>query len=84
MECSIKRFPLGQYSQTVVQAALEVRQQLPDPQDIAQVNIRTLERAVQIMAGEHMTARRIDALLDLLWRLDEQPHLSQLIRLLRI
>ena len=24
MECSIKRFPLGQYSQTVVQAALEV------------------------------------------------------------
>ncbi|MCH8348709.1 MAG: MmgE/PrpD family protein [Chloroflexi bacterium] len=195
MECSIKRFPLGQYSQTVVQAALEVRQQLPDPQDIAQVNIRTLERAVQIMAGdsekwrpanretadhsmpytaavalmhgsvsqehfggqflgdpelldlvsrvnvevseeanqrapeamlcdlevvtgagqryssqvayhkghyknplsdaevgekfralasEHMTARRIDALLDQLWHLDEQPHLSQLIRLLRI
>ena len=25
MECSIKRFPLGQYSQTVVEAALELR-----------------------------------------------------------
>ena len=36
------------------------------------------------LAGEHMTDRRTDALLDQLWRLDELPHLSQLIRLLRI
>lgn len=53
MECSIKRFPLGQYSQTVVQAALEVREQLADPRDIASVNIRTLRTAVNIMAGDH-------------------------------
>ena len=52
MECSIKRFPLGQYSQTVVQAALEVREQLPDPGDIAEVNIKTLQKAVDIMAGD--------------------------------
>ena len=52
MECSIKRFPLGQYSQTVVQAALEVRQQLPDVKDIAQVNIETLQTAINIMAGD--------------------------------
>jgi 2-methylcitrate dehydratase len=52
MECSIKRFPLGQYSQTVVQAALEVREQLPDVRDIAQVNIQTLQTAVNIMAGD--------------------------------
>ena len=55
MECSIKRFPLGQYSQTVVQAALEVRDQLPpalDADDIARVNIRTLQTAVDIMAGD--------------------------------
>ena len=51
-ECSIKRFPLGQYSQTVVQAALEVREQLPDVNDIAQVNIKTLQRAIDIMAGD--------------------------------
>ena len=52
MECSIKRFPLGQYSQTVVQAALEVRQQLPDINDIAEINVSTLETAVNIMAGD--------------------------------
>ncbi len=51
-ECSIKRFPLGQYSQTVVQAALEVREQLPDPEDITQVNVSTLQTAVNIMAGD--------------------------------
>ena len=51
-ECSIKRFPLGQYSQTVVQAALEVREQLPDVKDIAQVNVSTLQTAVNIMAGD--------------------------------
>jgi 2-methylcitrate dehydratase len=51
-ECSIKRFPLGQYSQTVVQAALEVRAQLPNVQDIAAVNIETLQTAINIMAGD--------------------------------
>jgi 2-methylcitrate dehydratase len=52
MECSIKRFPLGQYSQTVVEAALNVRSQLPDPRDIAEVNISTLKKAITIMAGD--------------------------------
>jgi len=52
MECSIKRFPLGQYSQTVVQAALEVRAQLADVRDIAEVHIRTLQKAITIMAGD--------------------------------
>ena len=51
-ECSIKRFPLGQYSQTVVQAALEVRDQLPDVNDIVQVEVRTLQTAINIMAGD--------------------------------
>jgi 2-methylcitrate dehydratase len=51
-ECSIKRFPLGQYSQTVVQAALEVRDQLPDINDIVQVEVRTLQTAINIMAGD--------------------------------
>ena len=51
-ECSIKRFPLGQYSQTVVQAALEVREQLPNPEDITQVNVSTLQTAINIMAGD--------------------------------
>ena len=53
-ECSIKRFPLGQYSQTVVQAALEARAQMPqvNVNDIAEVRIRTLQKAIDIMAGD--------------------------------
>lgn len=53
-ECSIKRFPLGQYSQTVVQAALEARQQMPEVNvnDIAEVKIKTLQKAIDIMAGD--------------------------------
>ena len=53
-ECSIKRFPLGQYSQTVVQAALEAREKMPAVavEDIAEVNIRTMQKAIDIMAGD--------------------------------
>src|SRR5713101_463029 len=52
LECTMKQFPLGLYSQTVVQAALEVRQQLPSVEDIQEVNIETLQTAVNIMAGD--------------------------------
>ena len=54
-ECSIKRFPLGQYSQTIAQAALDVRERLPGgitPDAVAEVNIATLQTAVNIMAGD--------------------------------
>ena len=54
-ECSIKRFPLGQYSQTIAQAALDVREQIPGgitPDAVAEVNIATLQTAVNIMAGD--------------------------------
>ena len=54
-ECSIKRFPLGQYSQTIAQAALDVREQIPGgitPDTVAEVNIATLQTAVNIMAGD--------------------------------
>ena len=53
-ECSIKRFPLGQYSQTVVQAALEAREKMPavTTEDIAEVQIRTMQKAIDIMAGD--------------------------------
>ena len=54
-ECSIKRFPLGQYSQTIAQAALDVREQVPGgitPDAVAEVNIATLQTAVNIMAGD--------------------------------
>ena len=51
-ECTIKRFPLGLYSQTVVEAVLDARRQLPSVDDVREVNIRTLQTAVNIMAGD--------------------------------
>ncbi len=52
MECSIKRFPLGQYSQTVVEAALDVRAKIGSADEIAEVRIQTVSAAVRLMAGD--------------------------------
>jgi 2-methylcitrate dehydratase len=52
LECSMKHFPLGLYSQTVADAVLEVRQQLPRIEDIHEVTIQTLQTAINIMAGD--------------------------------
>jgi 2-methylcitrate dehydratase len=52
LDCTIKRFPLGLYSQTVVEAALQVRQQLTRVEEIQEVHIKTLQTAVNIMAGD--------------------------------
>jgi len=52
MECSIKRFPLGQYSQTVVEAALAVREKISSPEEIAEVEIETVSTAIRLMAGD--------------------------------
>ncbi len=45
-----KRFPLGQFSQTVAQAALEARPFFKDPDDIREVNIHVSRSAIKIMA----------------------------------
>lgn len=52
LECSIKRYPLGLYSQTVVQAALEAREKIRSAEEIAEVRIQTLGTAVRLMAGD--------------------------------
>jgi len=52
LECSIKRFPLGQYSQTVVEAALAVRDKVGSPDEIAEVRIETVAAAVRLMADD--------------------------------
>ena len=52
MECSIKRFPLGLYSQTVAEAALEVRPQIRDIKDVREIRVRTLRTAIRLMAGD--------------------------------
>lgn len=62
-ECNIKHFALGLYSQTVVEAALAARQQVPgfNEANVADVHIRTLQKAIDIMAGDeekyHPTTR---------------------------
>ena len=50
MECLIKRFPLGQYSQTVVEAALQMREKVASPDDIAEIHIETVTTAIVLMA----------------------------------
>ena len=52
MECSIKRYPLGQYAQTVVQAALELRAKIASVDEIAEIRIETVSAAVRLMAGD--------------------------------
>lgn len=50
MQCHIKKFPLGNFSQTVTQAALEARELVGDVRDIAEVHVRTSQTGLNIMA----------------------------------
>lgn len=52
MDCLIKRYPLGQYSQSVVQAALEARALVKDVNEIESIHVRTLHTAIEMMAGD--------------------------------
>lgn len=45
-----KRFPLGQFSQTVAEAAVEARPFFKSPDEIREVNIRVSHSAITIMA----------------------------------
>ena len=50
MHAFTKRFALGQYSQTVAQAALEARPFFKDAGEIQEVNIRVSRSAIKVMA----------------------------------
>jgi len=52
MKTHLKYFPLGNYSQTVVTAALEARAAIADIDDIAEVQVRAAGRALRVMAGD--------------------------------
>ena len=51
MECLMKRFPLGQYSQTVAEAAIELRSKVR-VEDVADIHVETLGTAIALMAGD--------------------------------
>lgn len=50
MQCHVKQFPLGNFSQTVVNAALEARTLVGDVRDIREVHVRTSQSGLSIMA----------------------------------
>jgi 2-methylcitrate dehydratase len=50
MHCFTKRFSLGQFAQTVVQAAVEARSLFADAGEIAEVNIHVTRKAIEVMA----------------------------------
>jgi 2-methylcitrate dehydratase len=52
LQCLMKRFPLGQYSQTVAEAAIEARSRVASLDDIAEVHVETLGTAIRLMAGD--------------------------------
>jgi 2-methylcitrate dehydratase len=51
MRAFTKRFPLGQYSQTVAEAAMEVRPFFADVDEIEAINIRVSRNAIRTMAS---------------------------------
>jgi 2-methylcitrate dehydratase len=52
MQNHLKRFPLGNFSQTVVTAILEARASVGDVRNIAEVHVRTSQTALNIMADD--------------------------------
>jgi 2-methylcitrate dehydratase len=50
MHAFTKRFPLGQYAQTVAQAAVEARQYFKDPGEVQEINLRISHNAIFVMA----------------------------------
>jgi 2-methylcitrate dehydratase len=52
MRAFTKRFPLGQYSQTVAEAAAQSRAFFKSVDEIAEINIHVSQNAIKVMAGE--------------------------------
>ena len=52
MRCHLKQFPLGNFSQTVVTAILETRKLVRDVSEIAEIHVRTSQKALNIMADD--------------------------------
>jgi 2-methylcitrate dehydratase len=61
LDTSIKFFPAEYHSQSAIDAALQLRAQIPGPEAIAAITIRSFDAAVDIIGGEaekwHPTSR---------------------------
>jgi 2-methylcitrate dehydratase len=52
MDILMKRFALGQYSQSVADAAIQAHDRISSVDDIERVHVRTLNTAIYVMAGD--------------------------------
>jgi len=52
VDCNIKRFPAGYFSQSAIQAALELREQVGNSSRIRRVEVGTFSFGLQVMAGD--------------------------------
>jgi hypothetical protein len=51
MRAFTKRFPFGQYSQTIAETATQVRSFFATTDEIQEINIRASQNAIKVMAG---------------------------------
>lgn len=52
LDCNIKRYPAGYFSQSAIQAALEIRHRLGDSSRITKVEVGTFAFGLHVMAGD--------------------------------
>lgn len=52
LDCNIKRFPAGYFSQSAIQGAVELREQLGNSSRIRTVEVGTFSFGLQVMAGD--------------------------------
>jgi len=52
MDSRIKPFPSGYYSQTAIEAAIELRKKLKSAEEIEEVTVHTFEQGAKVMAGD--------------------------------
>lgn len=52
MDCLMKRFALGQYSQSVADAAIQMHERIGGADNVAEIHVHTLHTALFVMAGD--------------------------------
>jgi 2-methylcitrate dehydratase len=52
LDCNIKRFPAGYFSQSAIQAALDLREQVTPANEIRKVEVGTFAFGLRVMAGD--------------------------------
>lgn len=51
-DCHLKRFAAGYFSQSAIEAAIDVHRDVPHPNDIVQIDVGTFQFGARVMAGD--------------------------------